>query len=195
MGGVVLGFGVLGGWQYWQSYRDHEAADAAKGYQDFYAALQANEDDKAKAALDGLVAAHAASPYAQEARLVLAKRHVDAGRYDEGLALLKQVAEDSKDAELAQVARLRAARVLIQQAKYDEALASLKVDSAGAFTAQVREIRGDALVAKGDKEGARAEYAAALAEAGEPSIDRAMVELKLQDVGGQAPSTETQGSK
>jgi predicted negative regulator of RcsB-dependent stress response len=39
----------------------------------------------------------------------------------------------------------------------------LNVEKAGAFAAQVREIRGDALVAKGDAQGARAEYAAALA--------------------------------
>ena len=79
-------------------------------------------------------------------------------------------------------------------AKFDEALASLKVEDAGAFTAQVREIRGDALVAKGDMEGARAEYAAALADANTPQVDRSMLELKLQDVGGQAPKGADQGA-
>ena len=65
---------------------------------------------------------------------------------------------------------------------------------AGAFTAQVREIRGDALVAKGDMEGARAEYAAALADASDAQVDRSMLELKLQDVGGQAPKAADQGA-
>ena len=55
------------------------------------------------------------------------------------------------------------ARLLIQQGKHDEALKLLDVAKAGAFAAQVREIRGDALLAKGDAQGARAEYAAALA--------------------------------
>ena len=77
---------------------------------------------------------------------------------------MRAVADESKDAELAQVARLRVARLLIQQGKHDEALKLLDVEKAGAFAAQVHEIRGDAQVAKGDRDsGARAEYAAALA--------------------------------
>jgi predicted negative regulator of RcsB-dependent stress response len=53
----------------------------------------------------------------------------------------------------------------------------------------MREIRGDALVAKGDAQGARAEYAAALAEESKGQVDRATVELKLRDVGGEVPAT------
>jgi predicted negative regulator of RcsB-dependent stress response len=194
IGGVVLGFGLLGAYKYWETSRDREASDSASMYRDFSAALQAKDADKAKSVLDGLASGHADSPYTQQARLMLAKNHVEAGRYDEALALLRTVNQESKDVELAQVAQLRAARVLIQQGKFDEALASLNVEKAGAFVAQVREIRGDALVAKGDKEGARAEYAAALANAGDPQVDRSMLELKLQDVGGQAPAADNQGA-
>ena len=67
----------------------------------------------------------------------------------------------------------------------------LDVEKAGAFVAQVREIRGDALVAKGDAQGARAEYAAALAAESKGQIDRATVELKLRDVGGEVPAATT----
>jgi predicted negative regulator of RcsB-dependent stress response len=120
--------------------------------------------------------------------MLLAKKHVDEGKYDEALPLLQAVIKDSEDKELAWVARTRAARVLIQQGKHDDALKLLNPDKAGAFAAQVREIRGDALVAKGNVDGARAEYAAALAA----NIDgvagrlgsRSVLELKLQEVGG-----------
>jgi predicted negative regulator of RcsB-dependent stress response len=194
IGGVVLGFALLGAYKYWETYRDRQAAESAGMYREFSVALQANDADKAKSLLDGLAKSHGNSPYTQQARLMLAKHHVDAGRFDEALALLRTVAAESEDPELAKVAQLRAARVLVQQAKFDEALASLKVEDAGAFTAQVREIRGDALVAKGDMEGARAEYAAALADANTPQVDRSMLELKLQDVGGQAPKGADQGA-
>jgi hypothetical protein len=50
----------------------------------------------------------------------------------------------------------------------------------------VHEIRGDALVAKGDAQGARAEYAAALEPDAKGQIDRPTVELKLRDVGGES---------
>ncbi|HLS82832.1 MAG TPA: tetratricopeptide repeat protein, partial [Steroidobacter sp.] len=72
---------------------------------------------------------------------------------------------------------------------HDDALALLNVAQAGAFLAQVREVRGDALFAKGDQEGARAEYAAALASDSDAQIDRTLLEMKLQDVGGGEPST------
>lgn len=189
VGGVVLGFGLLGGWTYWNKHHDRRAAQAATVYQEFAGELQANHVDDAKGVLDKLAADHPRSPYTQQARLMLAKTHVDAGRFDEAIALLETVSSESEDAELAQIARLRTARLLVQQGKYDEALALLNVESAGAFAMQMREIRGDALIAKGDNEGARAEYAAALAAEADPQVDRTMLELKLQDAGGKPPAS------
>src|SRR5690606_27946580 len=121
-------------------------------------------------------------------RMLMAKKHVDDGKFDEAVPLLQSVVNESEDEELAWVARLRVARLLIQQGKHDEALKLLDPDEAGAFAAQVREIRGDAQVAKGDTDAARAEYAAALADNIDGSagrmVDRTLLEMKLQDVGG-----------
>jgi predicted negative regulator of RcsB-dependent stress response len=123
--------------------------------------------------------------------LLKAKQHVEAAQYDEAATQLRLVADEAKDEELAQIARQRLARVLIQQGKHDEAVQLLDPAKAGAFAAQVREIRGDAFVAKGDTESARAEYAAALVpsaegESADAQIDRTLLELKLQQVGGSA---------
>jgi hypothetical protein len=85
---------------------------------------------------------------------------------------------------VAQVNRVQ----VVGRHQLDEALEQLDVEKAGAFAAQVREIRGDALLAKGDAQGARAEYAAALAGDTKGEIDRATVELKLRDVGGDVPA-------
>ncbi|MBL8265431.1 YfgM family protein [Steroidobacter sp.] len=188
LGGVVLGLALLGGWQYWKVRTAGEATAAEKLYEDFRGALGRNELDAANRSLGTLAADHKKSPYAQQARLLLAKKHVEEAKYDEALPLLQAVADQSADAELAWVARLRVARVLIQQGKHDDALKVLDADKAGAFAAQVREIRGDAQIAKGNLEGARAEYAAALADnIGAPAdrmVDRSLLEMKLQDVGG-----------
>ena len=108
--------------------------------------------------------------------------------YDEAIKQLRQVVDNSKDEELGHIAQLRLARLLIQTGKHDEALAQLNVEKAGAFAAQVREVRGDALLAKGDAQGARAEYAAALSGDTKGEIDRAVIELKLRDVGGDVPA-------
>jgi predicted negative regulator of RcsB-dependent stress response len=197
LGGIVLGLVLLGGWQYWKAHAANQAAAAARLYEDFRGALDKKDVDGAKRTLDTLVADHKKSPYTQHGRLLLAKQHVEEGKFDEALPLLRAVADESDDEELAWVARLRAARVLIQQGKYDEVLSLLNPEKAGAFAAQVREIRGDAQVAKGNAEGARAEYAAALTAnidaRGDRAIDRTLLEMKLQDVGGdkQAATPET----
>ena len=137
---------------------------AAKLYADVHGALQSRDIEQAARRLNDLSSDHGRSAYTQQGRLLLAKAHVEAGKFDEAIALLQEVAATATDKELAQIARLRTARLLIQQGKHDDALKLLDAESAGAFAAQAREVRGDALAAKGDQEGARAEYAAALAD-------------------------------
>jgi predicted negative regulator of RcsB-dependent stress response len=189
LAGVVLGLGLLAGYTYWQTYRASRADQAAKVYADFQKALAGNDLEQAGRLLNDLSGAHKNSAYTQQGRLLLAKRDAEAGRFDEAIKQLGQVADESRDEQMAQIARLRMARLLIQTGKHDEALQSLDVEKAGAFVAQVREVRGDALVAKGDSQAARAEYASALSAESQGQIDRATVELKLRDVGGEVPKT------
>lgn len=191
LAGVALGLGLLAAYQYWQGYRGQQAGNAAKLYADFQKAMAGNDLEQASRLLTDLTAEHDTSAYTQQGRLLLAKRDADAGRFDDAIKRLRAVADTSRDEELAHVARLRLARLLIQTGKHDEALQTLDVGKAGAFVAQVREVRGDALVAKGDAQGARAEYAAALAAESKGQIDRASVELKLRDVGGEVPAAST----
>jgi predicted negative regulator of RcsB-dependent stress response len=188
--GVAIGLAIMAGWGYYTQYMNSQAEHAATVYADFQKALASNDDAQAAKLLDSLAGEHAKSAYTQQGRLLLAKRHADAGRFDEAIKQLRQVVDSAKDDSLAHIAQIRLARLLIQTGKHDEALAQLDVEKAGAFAAQVREIRGDALIAKGDAQGARAEYAAALAGDTKGEIDRAMVEQKLRDVGGDVPATK-----
>jgi predicted negative regulator of RcsB-dependent stress response len=193
LGGVVLGVVLLVGWNRWGVYQEERAAKAAALTEEVRKAIDANETDKAAKLVADLTSEYGSTPYTQEARLQLARMQVVAGKYDEAIGLLRAVVEDSNDDELRLVAQLRHARILVQQGKHDQALALLKPDDSGEFSAAVQEVRGDALYAKGDKEGARAAYAAAL-KGTQTTVDRALVELKLQDAGGTAPSTEVEGN-
>ena len=189
LAGVALGLGLLAAYQYWQTYRSQRAGQAAKVYADLQKALTGNDLEQAGRLLNDLAGDHAKSGYTQQGRLLLAKRDAEAGKFDEAIKHLRQVADTSSDEELAHIARLRLARLLIQTGKHDEALQLLDVEKAGVFAAPMREVRGDALVAKGDAQGARAEYAAALAAESKGQIDRPTVEMKLRDVGGEVPAT------
>jgi predicted negative regulator of RcsB-dependent stress response len=197
-GGVLLGLLLLGGWQYMKVRTAQQSEAASKLYTDFRTALDGNDIEAATRSLATLSADHAKSPYTQQGRLLLAKKHVEASKLDEALPLLRAVADSSKDEELAWVARMRVARLLIQQGKHDEAIQLLDVEKAGAFAAQAREIRGDAQVAKGNPTAARAEYAAALADnidgQADRTIDRTLLEMKLQDVGGDKAASPSDGA-
>jgi predicted negative regulator of RcsB-dependent stress response len=189
--GVVLGLALLAGWQWFRGHTTHRAMQASAQFQEFQAASA--DADKAKEVLAQMIADHPSSPYTLQARLLQAKVHVDAAQYDEAATQLRAVIDKADDDELAQTARLRLARVLIQQGKHDDAIKLLNPDKAGAFAARVREIRGDALFAKGDNDAARAEYAAALAANADAQTDRSLLEMKLQQTGGDAAAPAPQG--
>ena len=75
--------------------------------------------------------------------------------------------------------RGRLARVYLEQDKPDEALALLKSGKPGAFEPRFEEIRGDALLAKGDRSGALTAYRAARAGAAGGAVDAGLLELKI----------------
>lgn len=184
LSGIVVGLGLLVGWQYYQRYQRQQAESASAALEQL---AQAQVSDKSKAAtlLKDFTGKYSATPYAMQAQLLQAQSAVDAGDLAAAETALRTVMADSKDPELAQVARLRLARVLTEQGKPDDALTLLDVANAGAFVAAMHELRGDALYARQDEAGARTEYAAALtAYKADSGADASLVELKLQDLGG-----------
>lgn len=184
LSGIVVGVCLLVGWRYYLNYTEQRAAGAAKAL-DLFAAAQVNDKARADSLFKELTDQYSTTPYATQAQLLQAQQAVDANDLPRAETALRAVIADSKDAELVQIAKLRLARVLIEQGKSDAALAMLEVAKAGAFAAQVHEIRGDALYAKQDLAGARAEYDSALAAyKADGQTDVSLLEYKLQDLGG-----------
>lgn len=180
VGGVAIGLGGIAGWRYWQAHVRQQGEQAEAAYSAVIEALTANRNEDAAERAAELRGSNPSSPYADQADLALARAAVDRRDYDQAVARLRAVVGGSRDPELRQIARTRLARVLIEQSKPDEALALLDPSAAGAFASQFHDIRGDALTAKGDSDGARREYDAALA-ADPPerqSLDREFVTLK-----------------
>ncbi len=187
IGGVALGLALLAGWQWWQRQQTQTAEIDESGYVAVIEALGKDDRDAAVAQAKALRERRPNSAYADQADLALARAAVEHRDLDNAATLLRGVADKSKDPELRLVARTRLARVLIEQGKPDDALALLDPASAGAFVPMVHDIRGDALVAKGDSAAAAGEYDAALQAAGDAlGFDRAYVELKRDALGSTA---------
>jgi predicted negative regulator of RcsB-dependent stress response len=74
------------------------------------------------------------------------------------------------------------------QGKHDDALATLTVSEAGDFAPRIADVRGDVLLAKGDRDGALKEYLAARDGADDGLVDADLLDLKIRDLGGSPPA-------
>lgn len=186
--GVLLGAGILYGYTWWGDRVTARAQTAAARYLDVLDALGRNDKARAIELTQQLQKDFASTPYVDQAQLALARMHVERGELEDAALRLKSVAADSKDTQLRLVARERLARVQLAQGKADEALKTLEGQQAAEFVARYAEVRGDALLQKGDHAGALAAYREALA-ATEPGVtDTGLLQLKINDLAAATPA-------
>jgi len=177
IGGVVLGLAVIGGWQWWQQRQQAASEAAGQRFTDIIERIEAGDLKQAQPQVAAL--SKDGGAYAVLASLQLAKAQVEAGQRDAAIATLRAVQQG--DDALAVVVRSRLARLLIDAGKPQEALTLLGDKPEGAAA---MEARGDALVALGKRDEARAAYTQALARLDVATPQRRLVELKLTEVGG-----------
>lgn len=188
LGGVIVALAGLAAWNWWNDRQDRFGLDASARYEQMTDALQKNDPTRAKAIAAELEKDFPDSPYVDQAHFFLARLAVEANDLAKADSLLKSVMDHTKDDQLALVARLRLARVQLAENKPDDALATLNGKPAGAFEGRFREVRGDVLLAKGDKPGALKEYLAALASSDARSVDTSSLQLKINDLKAEAPA-------
>lgn len=179
VGGVALGVAGLAGWRIWLERIERMAHEASGRYEQALEAFAREDRTRGFTIVDELRRDQKASPYADQADLLAARIHVDLREFDKAVERLQRVMNDSKDDELRQVARGRLARVQIQRGNPDQALALLPASQGGTFAARFDEIRGDALLAKGDEAAALTAYRAARAGAATGAVDPGLLELKI----------------
>lgn len=174
IGGVAIGLAAIAGWQWWQNQQRSERMASSALY-----ARVVTATDPARAKTDIATLGKRNPTLATLASLQLAKQQVDGGKRDEAIATLR-AAQASAAADLRPVLRQRLALLLIDAGKPKDALSLLE----GQSDAATLEARGDAQLALGQREAARKAYDAALGliEVGAPQ--RRVVELKLNEAGG-----------
>jgi len=189
VGGVAIGGAILWGWGWNKDRIEKRAVEASARYDEAIAAFTRSDRTRGYQLVDELNRDYSATPYAALATLIAARTQVETNELDKAAASLKSVMETAGDAEIRTIARLRLARVQSAQGKYDEALATLKVDDPGEFAPRIADVRGDVLLAKGDREGALREYLAARTGEDKGQVDRDLLDLKIRDLGGTPPKT------
>lgn len=180
--GLVLGFGAIIGWQQYQQHQAQQAAEAARLFDDLKAALVADKADDVAAITDKLKTQFPKSPFAAQGLLRVAQSAVDKGHFDEALPPLAWVADNAGDPALRPLAALRAARVLAQQGKFDDALKRLDAKLDESYAPLAQELRGDILLAQGDRKGARGAFEKALAASDAAAANRETLQRKIDDL-------------
>lgn len=178
VGGVALGLAVILGWQWWQRDQARQATSANLEYQAALQGMAGADDAAVRTAIDGL--REGDSAYADLAALRLAKMQVEAGDSEQAIATLGEV---NADPALQPLVQVRLARLLVDADRSDEAIKAL----GSARDSASEEVRGDALMAAGKRDEARAAYLDALTLMDVAAPQRRLVELKLTDAGGTPP--------
>ncbi|WP_239954205.1 YfgM family protein [Pantoea sp. Z09] len=177
--GVIIGIAALGGWRYWASHEESSSKAVSAQYQQVTTAMKADQPATLDAAAK--FASENSNTYGALAAMDVAKQYVDASQLDKAASLLENGLKNTKDANLQAVINLRLARIQLQQNQADAALKTLDAVKGDGWTAIVADIRGEALLSKGDKQGARAAWSKGVDSDASPALKQ-MMQMKMNNL-------------
>ncbi|MFO1350224.1 MAG: tetratricopeptide repeat protein [Gammaproteobacteria bacterium] len=156
--GVVLGLGIVFGWQFWTHYQQRQAEQASQLYEAFLKAVEEDNLAKARGESVKIIDGYPKSTYAVLTALMLAKLETQQNNNAEAAKQLEWVVAHGNQEAVVDIARLRLARVLLAVDKFSDAEAQLKQIKNSSFKADAKEIEGDILLARNQPDQARAAY-------------------------------------
>lgn len=181
--GIVIGVGLLFGWNYWKDRQHGTDLGASALYESLLSEVGDTDVAAAEALATRLYGEFGSTIYALHGRLAMARLYMDVGRDQDAAEVLRQVIAARREPETALVARLRLAKILLYQDKTEEVVSLLEGHADTAFAARYHEAIGDAYAARGRIEEAAAAYTAALADdPNTPTVDRTLIQMKLYDL-------------
>lgn len=178
--GVIIGIAALVGWRYWHNHQNDEMMASSAAWQQVNTALttgaaQQQIDDAATFAKNNN------NNYGALTSMDLARFYAEKGDFTTAEQQLKKALTQTKEENLQTLIKLRLARVQIQAKNVDGALQTLTGIKQEAWSALADDIRGDALIIKGDNQAARDAYDKAL-KANPPQALQALLRMKLNNL-------------
>ncbi|MBS9441898.1 YfgM family protein [Photorhabdus heterorhabditis] len=177
--GLVLGAGALIGWRYWQSHQTNQLQASAEAFEQVNRGLISGVKESHAAAEK--FASEANNSYGVMAHMQLAKLAVEKNELAKAEQFLSTAVEQTKNEDLQALVNIRLARVQLAEGKADVALKTLELVKGSGWVAVAEDIRGDALLKKGDLAGARAAYTKGLGS-DSPQAIKSMLNLKLNNL-------------
>jgi predicted negative regulator of RcsB-dependent stress response len=181
--GIVLGVGILVGWNQWQDYRLTTRLEASALYESLAAEIDDGDLDAAETAANDLYDNYESTTYASLAKLAMAKLYMENGRDQDAADTLNALLVSGGNSELQMVGRLRLAKIYLYQDKPQDVVDLLTGYEDTSFSARYDEIRGDAYAALGRIADASAAYERAmLDDPMAPTVNRSLIQMKIVDL-------------
>lgn len=186
IGGLAIGFGIIFGWNWFQTKQLNHKAEASSQYSVLERALEAKQYDEVAARAQALVKDYDDTIFSDLGQLSQAQGLMAQDKLDEAIASLKTVAMQSKTPGLSDLAYFRLARVQLAKGAHDEAETSLKKITDESFKGMKAAVLGDVYLAKAQKDEAISAYRDAITHLDSASPLHNLVKLKLGDLGVKA---------
>ncbi|HFZ8995826.1 TPA: YfgM family protein [Citrobacter freundii] len=177
--GVILGIAALIGWRYWAGHQTESTRSASLAYQNTVIPVSTGKTENIPAAEK--FAAENKNTYGALASMELAQQFADKNELEKAATQLQQGLAATSDENLQAVIKLRLARVQVQLKQTDNALKTLDSVKGEGWTAIVADLRGEALLSKGDKQGARSAWEAGVKSDTTPALSE-MMQMKINNL-------------
>ena len=160
--GVIIGLLLLAGGNYWRQYKIKRAETASLLYESLLTDLQQGKSDSVSAAATKLMQDYEATPYAGKSALLMARLRFDAKDVAGMRTHLEWAMKNATEVAVQHSARLRLGRLLLDQGETAAVLALVNIKDTNGFVSEYEELKADALLAQGDRDGAHRAYQAAI---------------------------------
>ena len=181
--GVIIGLLLLAGGNYWRQHKIKRAETASLLYESLLADLQQGKADAMSAAATKLMQDYEATPYAGKSALLLARQRFDAKDIAGTRTHLEWAMKNATEVAVQHSARLRLGRLHLDQGDTAAVLALVNIKDMNGFVSEYEELKADALLAQGDRDGARRVYQAAIEKTPRTSSYLQTLTMKRDNLG------------
>ena len=181
--GVIIGLLLLAGGNYWRQYKIKRAETASLLYESLLTDLQQGKSDSVSAAATKLMQDYEATPYAGKSALLMARLRFDAKDVAGMRTHLEWAMKNATEVAVQHSARLRLGRLLLDQGETAAVLALVNIKDTNGFVSEYEELKADALLAQGDRDGARRAYQAAIEKTPRASLYLQALTMKRDNLG------------
>ncbi|MDR1311076.1 MAG: tetratricopeptide repeat protein [Burkholderiaceae bacterium] len=187
---AIVVLAAYAAWMFWGNYQRRQSEQASHLYYEIQKAVQANDNAHVQRIATDVQEKFGGTAYAAMASLLASRMAYELKDMDAAKRQLRWVADNGDGEGYRALARLRLAGILFDEKAYAPALELLSAEVPEAFVSLVEDRKGDILYAQNKMDEAKVAYETALKKAVADDPGKAVIRLKLEDLGVAAPETE-----